>query len=94
MRSKKRQTVNLGALWVLVGLVIVTFAVRQVEVLRIKRQMSAVQDEISFYLISNGALEKQIETLNSDDYVEKIAREKLGLVLPGEVQYIPFKDLD
>lgn len=33
-------------------------------------------------------LQNQKEKVNSDEYVEKIAREKLGMVKPGEKIYI------
>lgn len=37
-------------------------------------------------------LEKQKEILNSDEYIEKVAREKLGLVKPGEKVFIDIEN--
>jgi cell division protein FtsB len=37
----------------------------------------------------NQHLVEERDKLNTSDYVEKLAREELGLVKPGEVPYIP-----
>jgi cell division protein FtsB/cell division protein DivIC len=71
-----------------VVLLVVSFAIRQTEVVRIRRRIEEAQDEINHLRISNSALEQQIETMKTEEYIEKVAREKLGLVMPGEVQYI------
>lgn len=36
----------------------------------------------------NAALKKERDILNDRQYVEKLAREELGLVKPGEIPYI------
>lgn len=56
--------------------------------IRIKRRIEEAQAEINYLRISNSALEQQIETMKTEEYIEQVAREKLGLVMPGEVQYI------
>lgn len=37
---------------------------------------------------TNDELKKQAEILNTDEFYEKVAREKLGLVKPGEKVFI------
>lgn len=37
----------------------------------------------------NQSLKEERDRLNTPEYVEKLAREELGLVKPGEVPYIP-----
>ncbi|HHX11084.1 MAG TPA: hypothetical protein GX729_06935 [Firmicutes bacterium] len=92
MRGKKQRKVNLNFMWAFIGLIAIAFAVRQVEVIRVRNRLMQLESEIEYYMMLNTALEEQIETLRSDEYIEKTAREKLGLVMPGEVQYIPIKD--
>jgi cell division protein FtsL len=87
-RQKKPRTIKLTGLWLVVVLLVVSFAIRQTEVVRIRRRIEEAQDEINHLRISNSALEQQIETMKTEEYIEKVAREKLGLVMPGEVQYI------
>lgn len=36
----------------------------------------------------NTNLQNEKENINSDEYIEKVAREKLGLVMPNETIYI------
>ena len=56
---------------------------RQVEVTETK--LAALQEE-------NAALEAQIDALNTDVELERIAREELGMVEPGEVGYAVFSE--
>lgn len=58
------------------------------ELVRMKYQISVVNQEIEVWEERCNELREQIEYLSSDDYVEKMAREKLGLVKPGEIQFI------
>ena len=47
----------------------------------------ALADEALALAVSNAALEYEIEHSGDLDMVEKVARDKLGLVLPGEIIY-------
>lgn len=58
------------------------------ELVRVNYQISVVQKEIQVWEAKCEELRKQIEYLSSDEYVEKVAREELGLVKPGEVPFI------
>lgn len=35
-----------------------------------------------------GELEKEIEFVQTDEYVERAARDELGLIMPGEMRYV------
>jgi len=58
------------------------------ELVRVNYQISVVEREIGVWEARCEELRKQIEYLSSDEYVEKVAREELGLVKPGEVPFI------
>ncbi len=47
----------------------------------------ALADEALALAVGNASLEYEIEHSNDLDMVEKVARDKLGLVLPGEIIY-------
>ena len=47
----------------------------------------ALADEALALAVGNAALEYEIEHSGDLDMVEKVARDKLGLVLPGEIVY-------
>ncbi len=47
-----------------------------------------LETEIRALQMRNTELEKEILRMRSPDYVERVAREELGLIKPGEVLYI------
>lgn len=55
-------------------------------------QLSKVKEqkiqEINVVVSDNEKLKQMIKTSNSDAYIERMAREQLGLVKPGEKVYI------
>lgn len=62
---------------------------QQFELYTIQRETYVLKDRIAELEHSNKALADEKARLSSPVYVEKIAREQLGLVKPGEVPYIP-----
>jgi len=73
---------------VLLLAIAVSFAIRQSDVIIAKRRLVRLEQEIRHYQAMNETLSEQLKQLQSDEYIERIAREKLGLVNPGEVQYM------
>ncbi len=75
---------SLLVLWVAVGFVHrhVQIAVLQAKIVRVEREIAALQ-------IRNEAIRQQLKEMQSDAHIERVAREKLGLVKPGEIVYIP-----
>jgi cell division protein FtsB len=64
-------------------------AVDQQKILYSKEaEMQKVQENIEEEKQTNEELKKQKDMLNSDEYSEKVAREKLGLVKPGERVFV------
>ncbi|NLF27691.1 MAG: hypothetical protein GX592_07305 [Clostridiales bacterium] len=78
-----------------VALALVAFAVFGVSFLVFSHRLSAdastlraktkARDEIAQEI---GALEKQISFAETDEYVERAARDDLGLIRPGEIRYV------
>ena len=62
---------------------------QQFELYTIQRETYSLKSRISELEQSNKAMTDEKKMLASPAYVEKIAREQLGLVKPGEVPYIP-----
>ncbi|NMB45782.1 MAG: hypothetical protein GX998_05150 [Firmicutes bacterium] len=56
----------------------------QGKIVRVEREIAAIESR-------NEVIREQIEEMQSDAYLEKIAREKLGLIKPGETVYIPMR---
>jgi len=54
----------------------------------VRENLDEMQAEIQVLRAKNAGLYEKLEQLESDDYVEQIAREKLGLVMPGETRIV------
>lgn len=72
--------VVLAALWLLYP----TYQVR----VRQQKQLESVQRQYARLRGENRSLKTRIKQIKSPEYVERYAREKLGLVKPGENAYV------
>ena len=76
-----------AVLLVLMGYGVVTLSRVNTRVEEAKRTRDAMAAEAQALAVSNASLEYEIAHCNDLDMIEKVAREKLGLVLPGEIIY-------
>lgn len=70
-------------LWVGFG-----FAKNAVDNYRLRREIDALEKRLVVLELRKTDLEREIEEWLSPENVERVAREQLGLVKPGEVVYI------
>jgi cell division protein DivIC len=77
---------SLLLIWVAAGFVnrYVQIAVLRSKIVRVEREISALETR-------NESVRQQLEEMQADDYIERAAREKLGLIKPGETVYIPMR---
>jgi cell division protein FtsL len=55
---------------------------------RMRAQRTALTEEISKLKQDNARLRKEVSSLKNDSsYIERVARDKLGLARPGEIVY-------
>jgi cell division protein FtsL len=89
-RRNKKGNIGLSllALILLLGAITISFAIRQSEVIAARKKVQDLEAQIRYYQDDNLALLEQVDALKTDAYIEKVAREKLGLVMPGEMQYM------
>lgn len=66
----------------------VTLINQQVTIGKLTKVQNEKMQQIESIKRENAKLTKEVETANTDAYKEKMAREQLGLVKPGEVIYI------
>ncbi len=78
----------LGTLGVACALVLMGTCQRAVESYHMTRQVEAVRKEVADLRQQNVELQQRIARYRSDAYVEKVAREELNLVHPGDVPVI------
>ena len=75
-------------LFMLMGAAFLTQVVPYRQILDSKRQVSASRAELASLEADNAALQADVDALKTDAEIEKLAREKLGYVRPGEKAYI------
>ncbi|NLK69239.1 MAG: septum formation initiator family protein [Clostridiaceae bacterium] len=89
MQKKKKW--NIIMLFLMSGLIVyfvVTYFKQQDEILMIQTQIKALEHRISKEEAIQDELLEQQTIIETDEFVEKIAREKLGMVKEGERLFI------
>ncbi len=76
------------AVFTLAALFALSFLQKAVESQRAEAQAAALRQEIAAIERANADLETRIATMKTDAYVERVAREELNLVRPGETAYV------
>lgn len=87
MRFKRSSLVTKVLILVLVVYATVTLVSLQSQVTEKEIQAAALQDDITAAQQENLRLEQAINALGTDEGVEAVARQKLGLVAPGEILF-------
>lgn len=72
----------------LVVLLIFAFIDGQMQVSRMQRELDAAMQQVNQQKESNDELRNLVNTGDQDAYIERVARERLGYVKPGERIFI------
>jgi cell division protein FtsL len=89
MSALRRPGILIGALLILlVGAAFLTQVVPYRQIIDSKQNVESAREELANLKAENSQLELDIEALNTDSEVEKLAREKLGYVRPGEKAFV------
>ncbi len=75
-------------LFLLIGAAFLTQLVPYQQILESQRQVEAARAELTALEEENARLEADVAALQTDAEIEKLAREKLGYVRPGERAYV------
>ncbi len=62
-------------------------AQQQLKLWEMGRQKVYLKRQVDLFQEKNRLLQEQINLLGTDEYIEKLAREQLGLIKPGEIPY-------
>lgn len=88
---QKKKKVNLVLLFIMSGLLVyfvITFTKQQEEINLIQNEMKNLQHKIEKEKETEDELLELQSIIETDEFIEKIAREKLGMVKEGERIYI------
>lgn len=72
----------------LLGYLAVSFGTQFSKLSNMQRDVLSIQLEVKDLQQRNTALRQELQEVQSDAYVEKTAREKLGLIKPGETRVV------
>lgn len=75
-------------LFLLIGAAFLTQLVPYQQILESQRQVDSARAQLESLEEENALLQADVEALHTDAEVEKLAREKLGYVRPGERAYV------
>ena len=85
-KNKRVKNVIIGFMLVVLAYNVIN---QQIAMKRIEKEFSEKNEELQLLKIENERLTEEVEASETDpSYMERLAREKLGLVKPGEVTII------
>lgn len=70
---------------VLIFYIVFLFSDKYAKTLQIKEDIKRLESDIKELKLKNKNLSEEVESLKADKYIEKIAREELGLTKPDEI---------
>jgi cell division protein FtsB len=87
---KKGNMFRLGSLFMIALIIYFAYiAVNQQGMINAKnKELEEVREKIAEEMRVNEELQKEMESIDSDEYIEKVAREKLDMVKRGERVYV------
>jgi cell division protein FtsL len=71
-----------------VALAVNAFAASYLSLYRLQRESYRLEREVETVRRANAQLREEIRRLHSPQYIERLAREELGLLRPGEISVI------
>jgi cell division protein FtsL len=88
MPMKKKRNIK-KIIWGLVFIMFGSIFVKQQIILyRLNKQYKHYNEQLQKVKVINSQLKEQLKEAKRPEHVEKLAREKLGLVKPGEILFI------
>jgi cell division protein FtsL len=70
---------------VLTFYIVFLFSDKYAKTLQIKEDIKRLESDIKELKLKNKNLSEEVESLKADKYIEKVAREELGLTKPDEI---------
>lgn len=78
--------------WIMLALLVIallaSYAVAEGRLREGRATLAEREDARDALVAEIGDLQKQIDFAQTDAYVERVARDELGLLMPGEVRYV------
>lgn len=87
-RKKQKHSFILSlALLLAVGYFVISFVSTQLDIREKEKEAAALQEHITQQVAENERLQAVVDGGDESEYIERVAREKLGYVMPDEKVY-------
>lgn len=73
---------------IVAGVALITAVIPFRQILEQQARVDSVAEELSRVTLENELLSAEVEALNTPGEIERLARENLGYVMPGETAYV------
>ena len=85
IRSIFHSKIVLAVILLLIFYIVFLFSDKYAQTLQLKEDIKRLESELEELKLKNNNLSEEVESLQSDKSIEKIAREELGLTKPDEI---------
>jgi cell division protein DivIC len=85
IRSIFHSKIVLAVILLLIFYIVFLFSDKYARTLQLKEDIKRLESELEELKLKNNSLLEEVESLQSDKSIEKIAREELGLTKPDEI---------
>ena len=85
IRSIFHSKIVLAIILLLILYIVFLFSDKYARTLQLKEDIKRLESELEELKLKNNSLLEEVESLQSDKSIEKIAREELGLTKPDEI---------
>jgi len=85
IRSIFHSKIILAIILLLIFYIVFLFSDKYARTLQLKEDIKRLESELEELKLKNNNLSEEVESLQSDKSIEKIAREELGLTKPDEI---------
>jgi cell division protein FtsL len=92
--KKKKKPIRIRYIIILLLTVniVYTLTAQYITIRKSRAQEAQIKTQIEEAKEENERLKEELERMQSDEYMEKLAREKLGLIKPGEIPFVDVGD--
>ena len=88
--KKRVNPINVIIVLFLIGYSVFTLVKQEIAIRKYDKEKQSYMEQIALAKEKNAEYKRYSEYVNSDEYIEKIAREKLRMLLPEEKIYIEY----
>lgn len=88
-KHKRRVPVVLCCLGLLVAYFTYSYILQEMELRQLRHEEALLKDAYSALVLKQTELNFEINLLHTDDYIERLARDRLGLIKPKDKMLVP-----